>query len=378
LSYALYNVLYNHLADVVTNSYGYGGEAIAPGQQATDEQAYLAGGAQGITILFSSGDSGDLGELNGAASGSWPATSAYVTGVGGTSLFVSSDGIKSEYGWGNYRDFLADATIKSKSLIETSGLTQTFIPTPQGNLYYDDFSFYAGSGGGISLLDAQPSYQASAVPLALATTLNLASDYTEPLPNPQRVSPDVAMVADPYTGYLFGETFTIAGDKYANAGCKPISSTEEYCENAEGGTSLASPLMAGVVAVMNQKLIATGKPVVGFANPLFYSLGSGGNGAGNLNSAALNQIVAPSQPVSVLRGYANGEFPPRVVTINSVPFYIDQTDPYVLEVCAATICEGLDDIFNYTSLSSYDGNPAGYNDVTGLGVPYVPKLLNEE
>jgi hypothetical protein len=206
----------------------------------------------------------------------------------------------------------------------------------------------------------------------------LASDYTEPLPNPQRVSPDVAMVADPYTGYLFGETFTIAGDKYANAGCKPISSTEEYCENAEGGTSLASPLMAGVVAVMNQKLIATGKPVVGFANPLFYSLGSGGNGAGNLNSAALNQIVAPSQPVSVLRGYANGEFPPRVVTINSVPFYIDQTDPYVLEVCAATICEGLDDIFNYTSLSSYDGNPAGYNDVTGLGVPYVPKLLNEE
>jgi subtilase family serine protease len=378
LSYALYNVLYNHLADVVTNSYGYGGEAIAPGQQATDEQAYLAGGAQGITILFSSGDSGDLGELNGAASGSWPATSAYVTGVGGTSLFVSSDGIKSEYGWGNYRDFLADATIKSKSLIETSGLTQTFIPTAQGNLYYDDFSFYAGSGGGISLLDAQPSYQASAVPLALATTLNLASGYTEPLPNPQRVSPDVAMVADPYTGYLFGETFTIAGDKYADAGCKPISSTEEYCENAEGGTSLASPLMAGVVAVMNQKLIATGKPVVGFANPLFYSLGSGGNGAGNLNSAALNQIVAPSQPVSVLRGYANGKFPPRVVTINSVPFYIDQTDPYVLEVCAATICEGLDDIFNYTSLSSYDGNPAGYNDVTGLGVPYVPKLLNEE
>jgi subtilase family serine protease len=373
LSFALYNVLYNHLADVVTNSYGYGGEAIAVGQQATDEQAYLAGGAQGVTILFSSGDSGDLSAPNGIASGSWPATSAYVTGVGGTSLFVQSDGVKTEYGWGTYRDFLADATVKSSKLVETSGLETT----SAFGYTYDDFSFYSGSGGGISLLDAQPSYQASVVPLALATTLNLASTYTEPLPNPQRVSPDVAMVADPYTGYLFGETFTIAGNKYADAGCKPISSTEEYCEGGIGGTSLASPLMAGVVAVMNQKRIATGEPVVGFVNPLLYSFGSGGNGAGNLNSAALNQITAPSQPVSLLRGYADNLNEVRVVTVNSVPFNIS-TAPYGIFTCGIAICEGVDEVFNYTSLATAGGTPAGYNDVTGLGVPYVPKLLNEE
>jgi subtilase family serine protease len=373
LSIALYNVLYNHLADVATNSYSYGGESIAPGQQATDEQAFLAGGAQGITILFSSGDDGDLAALNGVASGAWPATSAYVTGVGGTSLFIQSDGVKTEYGWGNYRDFLADATVKSSSLVETSGLTLT----SAYGYTYDDFSFYSGSGGGISLLDSQPSYQASVVPYALATTLNLASTYTEPLPNPQRVSPDVAMVADPYTGYLYGETFTIAGNRYSDSGCKPISSTEEYCEGGIGGTSLASPLMAGVVAVMNQKRIATGEPVVGFVNPLLYSFGSGGNGANNLNSAPLNQIVAPSQPVAVLRGYADNLNEVRVVTINSVPFNIS-TAPYGIFTCGIALCEGLDDVFNYTSLSSAGGTPTGYNDVTGLGVPYVPKLLNEE
>jgi len=376
LSIALYNVLYNHLADVATNSYSYGGESIPAGQQATDDQAFLAGAAQGTTILFSSGDDGDLAELNGVATGGWPATSAYTTGVGGTSLFIQSDGLKTEYGWGNYRAFLTDVTVKSATLVETSGLAQI---TAYGATY-DDFSFYSGSGGGISLLEAQPAYQAAAVPIGLATTLNLASGYTTPLPNAQRVSPDVAMVADPYTGYLFGETFTIAGNKYSDAGCTPISSTEEYCEGGIGGTSLASPLMAGVVAVMNQKRIATGEPVVGFVNPLLYSFGSGGNGANNLNSAPLNQIVAPSQPVSVLRGYASDLNKVRVVTINSVPFNIDSTDPYVLLTCGLTICEGLTDIFNFTSLSpaSYLPDPAGYNDVTGLGVPYVPKLLSEE
>jgi hypothetical protein len=40
----------------------------------------------------------------------------------------------------------------------------------------------------------------------------------------------------------------------------------------------------------------------------------------------------------------------------------------------------VNDVFNYTSLSSASTppTPAGYNDVTGLGVPYVPKLINEE
>jgi len=40
----------------------------------------------------------------------------------------------------------------------------------------------------------------------------------------------------------------------------------------------------------------------------------------------------------------------------------------------------VNDVFNYTSLASaaFPPTPAGYNDVTGLGVPYVPKLIKEE
>jgi len=394
LENAFFNVLYNHLADVVTDSWGDNGESINPGTQAAYDQAAMAGAAQGMTVLFSSGDDGDLAALNGVASGSWPATSAYVTGVGGTTLEVIGGvnrneygwggvntneyrwgGVnKNEYGWGTYRAFLEDVTVNSATSITTSGVTQT---SAYGHTF-DDFSFYAGSGGGISLLETQPAYQAPVVPAVLATTLNLASGYTEPLPNPMRVSPDVAMDADPYTGYLYGETFTIAGNPIKDYGCKPISATEEYCETAIGGTSLASPLFAGVVAVMNQKRAAEGQPLVGFANPLLYSVGSRGNGA-TLDTAPINQIVAPPEPVSVLRGYAADLNEMRVVTINSVPFLL-VTTPYGLEVCGLPVCLGINDVWNFTSLSSasFPPTPAGYNDVTGLGVPYVPKLINQE
>jgi subtilase family serine protease len=272
---------------------------------------------------------------------------------------MNAKGKKNEYGWGTARDLLADATVNSGSSVTTSGLTTV---TDFG-LTYSDFSFYAGSGGGISLVEPQPSYQASVVPSILATSLNEASGYTVTLPTPMRVVPDVAMVGDPYTGYLYGETYTIAGN-YSDTGCTALTSTTEYCEMAIGGTSLASPLMAGMIAVVDQKHLESGKPLVGFANPWLYGAKIGAT----TNSAGINDIVAPASPTAVLRGYVSDDNEVRVVTINSVPFVVYPT-PFALEVCSLTICEGLDDVFNYVT--------PGYDDVTGLGVPYAPYLIKQ-
>ena len=270
--------------------------------------------AQGQTVLFSSGDDGDLSQDNGVATGSYEATSPYVTGVGGTSLLLmNAKGKKNEYGWGTARDFLANATVNSATSITTSGLTYV---TDFG-ITYADFSFYGGSGGGLSLIEPQPSYQVGIVPATLATTLNEASGYTLTLPTPQRVTPDVSMVADPYTGYLYGETYTIAGN-YSDTGCTALSSTTEYCEIAEGGTSLASPLMAGMLAVVDQTRLGSGKPLVGFANPWLYGAKIGAT----TNSAGINDIVAPTSPTAVLRGYVSDDTEVRVVTINSVPLVV--------------------------------------------------------
>ncbi len=70
----------------------------------------------------------------------------------------------------------------------------------------------------------------------------------------------------------------------------------------------------------------------------------------------------------MLRGYANDLTRVRVVTIASVPFDI-VLSPVPLLVCGLKVCEGLDDVFNITT--------AGYDDVTGLGVPYVPYLVGQ-
>jgi hypothetical protein len=134
--------------------------------------------------------------------------------------------------------------------------------------------------------------------------------------------------------------------------------------------------MAGVVAVLNSKRVALGEPMVGFANPLLYGVGSQSNGT--YFGDAINQVIAPTTPVALLRGYESNLNEARVVTVNSVPFLII-TAPYALEVCGLPLCLGLNDVWNWTSLSSaaLPPTPAGYNDVTGLGVPWVPKLINE-
>jgi hypothetical protein len=43
--------------------------------------------------------------------------------------------------------------------------------------------------------------------------------------------------------------------------------------------------------------------------------------------------------------------------------------PFPLVPCALTICEGINDVFNNVT--------PGYDDVTGLGVPYAPLLITQ-
>jgi len=47
------------------------------------------------------------------------------------------------------------------------------------------------------------------------------------------------------------------------------------CGGGNGGTSFASPMWAGIVAMANQQALAAGKPVVGFINPAVYALAGG-------------------------------------------------------------------------------------------------------
>jgi subtilase family serine protease len=344
----LYELIDNHLADIVTNSYGFNGENLPTDFINAEDQYFLQAAAEGMSILFSSGDSGDLAAINGYASGSWEATSPYVTAVGGTSLALfNRSGEKKEWGWGTYRVSMNGVTVSADGkTIATSGPA---LP----------FAYYAGAGGGPSVIELAPWYQA-AIPYGLSGYTTLVDGTVVPLGAAYRVTPDISMVGDPYTGFLYGETFTIAGDPVSDSGCTPISATTEYCEGSIGGTSLSSPLFAGVLALVNQARFQHHKGPVGFVNPALYALGHGGDD--DSASAPIVDVKKPSSPTALLRGYLGNPNRLRVVTINSVPnpSYVPGEDNQ------PAVIEGANTSYLTTR---------GYDEVTGFGTPNVPALI---
>jgi subtilase family serine protease len=61
-------------------------------------------------------------------------------------------------------------------------------------------------------------------------------------------------------------------DVAANADTDMEICADGSCVGGYGGTSFASPMWAGFVALANQEAVAQGKPVVGFINPAVYGL----------------------------------------------------------------------------------------------------------
>jgi subtilase family serine protease len=345
-----YLVIDEGYASIITNSWSENGEWSSPAEVAVVTAEYKQAAVEGISILFSSGDDGDLSQVNGVVSGAFPATSDWVTAVGGTSLALyDKTGNKDEWGWGNYRDSLDGVSYKSSKAVTTTGLDAA------------GFSFYAGAGGGPSFSQPQPPYQTRDVSPALSTYTYSMDGEPIPLGAPKRVTPDVAMVADPYTGIAMVETFAISGVDYLDSSCKALDKTTELCSFTEGGTSLASPLFAGVLALINQARGTAGLGTLGFANPALYALKVGLPGT---TKKPIADIEPPKAPTAVLRGYLASYSPTamRLVTMNSA----------VTNPCAPNnaVCyqvyDGFDDAFLTTAV--------GYDDVTGVGTPYVPQM----
>ena len=101
LDAAMNHVVDRHLAQIVTNSYGSPTELLPPGYVKPFEDTLIQAAAEGIGVYFSSGDNGDETSNFGFATTEWPASSPWVTAVGGTSLGVSATNTRVvETGWG--------------------------------------------------------------------------------------------------------------------------------------------------------------------------------------------------------------------------------------------------------------------------------------
>jgi tripeptidyl-peptidase-1 len=164
-------------------------------------------GARGLTVLFASGDQGAEGRSGSARRG-------YQAGFPSSSPFATSVG---------------GTDFSTKDVI-------------------GDETCWVGSGGGFSNQFARPKYQADAV----AAYLSNASD----LP-PQS--------AYNRTGRGIPDVAALAGNQ--NQYCISLHSKMSVAY----GTSAATPVLAGVIAKLNELRLAKGKAAMGFINPFFYA-----------------------------------------------------------------------------------------------------------
>ena len=243
-------------ATIVSNS---GTFVNTPRTQMAYDNLYQEGALQGVGFYYPSGDGN-----NGFA---YQAGDQWTTGVGGTSLAIGPHGSREwETGWGD--------TVSPLSADGTSWQP----PRPGG-----------GAGGGWLSGEPRPWYQQGVVSDRLATGPDGKID---------RTVPDVAIDADAATGMLVGGT-PLYGETWPGSD----ESAWRYIERRYGGTSLSTPLFAGVQALAQQ---ARGGRPFGFANPTLYHL----TGTGAFRD--ITKLAGPPPAAVAQRWVSPGTFAPML------------------------------------------------------------------
>ena len=193
------------------------------------------------------GASGDTGTANARktpvkAGGStipfptveWPASDPLVTGVGGTALCT-------------------DPTATSGRVVDSLDPPAACQAAPdQAEIVWAEFTRGIATGGGFSSVFARPAYQ------------DVLPSGSTPIPMSSRGVPDIALQASPRTGALVYVSLPPDGNSGLICGASPCS-TGWY---DIGGTSLATPQWAGLVAIAAQ--INGGG--LGLINPALYKI----------------------------------------------------------------------------------------------------------
>jgi subtilase family serine protease len=220
-------VIDHHLATVISQSFASAEEAFSSTQALLNlRHAYISAAADGVTVLGSSGDGGTaniiktpvhtLGTLVPFPTVEWPASDPLVTGVGGTYLCTDPSVTTSR---------VVDSTDPPVNCQSQPGVAEIG---------------WVDSGGGFSHVFSKPAYQ-NTLPAGSTTIGSM------------RGVPDIASEASARTGPLIYDTNAGSGGWFII-----------------GGTSVACPQWAGMVAIADQ--INGGG--LGLINPGLYKIGA--------------------------------------------------------------------------------------------------------
>lgn len=237
---AMTGAIDNDIAPILTVSYGGCESQFGNSDEAQLNTLFQQANAQGQTILGPAGDAGATDcdyQATVATQGlavDFPASSPSVTGVGGTSFI---EGAGAYWNTTNGND---------------SGSALSYIPEQNWNESFrtatscggtTDLCGLSSAGGGASILYPKPSWQVGT---------NVPNDAS-------RDVPDVSFNSDPdHDGYLFcSQGSCVTGYRDTNHNLSVV-----------GGTSVSTPVFAGMLALVEQNL----KTSLGNANPVLYGL----------------------------------------------------------------------------------------------------------
>lgn len=212
-------VIARNLGDVISQSFGIPELWLSRSYILGLRYAYLNAYRHHVTVLAASGDSGVAGPTPAGAYYShrvveWPASDPLVTGVGGTTLHLNAAGGRTspDTAW--------------NETLDAAAAGQRGVTPP----------FPFASSGGLSEIFTRPAYQ----------------DPVSGIVGNHRGVPDVALSASFSGGVLIFESFTGAPGVWGPG----------------GGTSAATPELAGIVAIADQYAHKR----LGLINPALYRL----------------------------------------------------------------------------------------------------------
>jgi len=243
------------LAPVISVSYGLCETELSASSYSSLNGTLAQAAAQGQTVVTSSGDDGstscnDATTLTAtqrqALAVSFPASSQYVTALGGTEFTDAAVATTNTTYW----------QTASGSDVISSALS--YMPEVVWN--DDSASGLSAGGGGVSSLSPRPTWQTGVTGIPSGNF---------------RLVPDISLSSSPQNaGYLYcsSDSTLTANNTPINGSCSNgFRDANNVYLTVAGGTSFAAPIFAGMLAIINQKQNSTGQ---GNINSALYTLAS--------------------------------------------------------------------------------------------------------
>ncbi len=319
----------NAVAPVMSMSYG-----LCEEETESLESELEQANTEGITFMNSAGDSGAFACDNappnneenppyeGAVGGegvNYPASSQYVTGVGGTAIplqdFTSTFWTTNGANGGSALSTLIGQEVAWNDDVAFAQACQSE-PT-------NEFCTQGGSSavsGWVDITSASTAQQDVWISAGGGGVSNCATETTEgiceagfPRPTWQTISisgvantrlvPDVSLLASPnYPGYIICTpmyALTESGTDTSSSCASGIATAVDTNFSLVGGTSASSPIFAGMITLVNQYLDSAG---LGNINPTLYSLA-----AAHTTNDAFHNITSGENDVYCQPGTPSGQ-----------------------------------------------------------------------